>query len=120
MPTNSGQSKSALAGLPVLRELLRRSQSTGGPVILPGAGINHGTICHVMDHLLPHGLKEVHLSGGRWVDGGMDHRPEGMGMGASAEGQWGVWRTDGDAIREVRRIADDSAKSANLTVSAAS
>jgi hypothetical protein len=26
----------------------------------------------------------------RWVDGGMVHRPEDMGMGASAEGQWGM------------------------------
>jgi copper homeostasis protein len=114
MPTHSGQSKSALAGLPVLRELLRRSQRTGGPAILPGAGINHGTISHVMDHLLPHGLKEVHLSGGRWVDGGMVHRPEGMGMGASGEGQWGVWQTDGNAIRDVRRTVDGSANSVDL------
>jgi hypothetical protein len=34
------------------------------------------------------GLKKVHLSSVGWVDGGMVHRPEDMGMGASAEGQW--------------------------------
>ncbi|KAI0253268.1 copper homeostasis CutC domain-containing protein [Lactifluus subvellereus] len=111
----SGQSVSAPAGLPVLRELLQRMQRTGGPTILPGAGINPGTICHVLDHLLPYGLKEIHLSGGRWVDGGMVHRPDGMGMGTSAEGQWGVWQTDSNAIREVRRIADDSASSAGVS-----
>jgi copper homeostasis protein len=59
-------------------------------------------------------LKEIHLSGGRWVDSEMVHRPDGMGMGASAEGQWGVWQTDGNAIREVRKIADDTASSASI------
>ena len=115
-PSRSGQSVSAPAGLPVLRELLQRLQRTGGPTILPGAGINPGTICHVLDHLLPYGLKEIHLSGGKWVDGGMVHRRDGMGMGTGAEGQWGVWQTDGNVIREVRRIADDSASSGSVSV----
>jgi copper homeostasis protein len=105
--TRSGQSVSAPAGLHVLRELLQRSQKNGGPVILPGAGINPGTILHVLENLLPFGLKEVHLSGGKWVEGQMVHRPLGMGMGASEEKEWTVWLTDGDAIREVRTVADD-------------
>jgi copper homeostasis protein len=116
VPSGSGQSKSASAGLLVLRELLQRSQGTGGPAILPGAGINPGTIRNVLDRLLPYELKGVHLSGGRWVEGGMVHRPEGMGMGVSAESQWGVWQTDGNAIREVRRIADAPASSASAVI----
>lgn len=103
----SGQSVSAPAGLYVLRELLQRSQKNGGPVILPGAGINPGTVYHVLENLLPYGLKEVHLSGGKWVEGQMVHRPAGMGMGASEEKEWKVWSTDGDTIREVRTVADD-------------
>jgi len=95
----SGQRESAPAGSHVLRELLQRSQRSGGPDILPGAGINPGTIRHILDQLLPHGLKEVHLSGGKWVDGGMLYRPGGMGMGASTEAEWKVWMTDGDVIR---------------------
>lgn len=106
--TPSGQSVSAPAGLHVLRELLQRSQKNGRPVILPGAGINPGTIRHVLDNLLPYGLKEVHLSGGKWVDGRMVHRPVGMGMGASEETEWAVWLTDGDKIREVRNVADSA------------
>jgi hypothetical protein len=105
--TRSGQSVSAPAGLHVLRELLQRSQKNGGPVILPGAGINPGTVHHVLENLLPYGLKEVHLSGGKWVEGQMVHRPVGMGMGASEEKEWKVWFTDGDTIREVRTVADD-------------
>jgi copper homeostasis protein len=105
--TRSGQSVSAPAGLHVLRELLQRSQRNGGPVILPGAGINPGTAHHVLENLLPYGLKELHLSGGKWVEGQMGHRPVGMGMGASEEKEWKVWLTDGDTIREVRTVADD-------------
>jgi copper homeostasis protein len=52
-------------------------------------------------------LKEVHLSGGKWIEGQMVHRDVGMGMGASEEKEWKVWLTDGDTIREVRTVADD-------------
>ncbi|KAF8492782.1 copper homeostasis CutC domain-containing protein [Russula emetica] len=102
----SGQSVSAPAGLHVLRELLQRSQKNGGPVILPGAGINPGTVHQVLENLLPYGLKEIHLSGGKWVEGQMAHRPVGMGMSASEEKEWKVWLTDEDTIREVRSVAD--------------
>ena len=110
--TLSGQSTSALAGSHVLQELLQRSQTGDGPVILPGAGINPGSIRRVLDNLLPHGLKEVHMSGGRWAESEMIHRPEGMGMGASVQSDWGIWLTDGNAVREVRSIADSSVSSA--------
>lgn len=106
--SRSGQRESAPAGSHVLREL-QRSQRSGGPDILPGAGINPGTIRHILDQLLPHGLKEVHLSGGRWVDGEMVYRPGGMGMGASTETEWRVWVTDGDVIRAVRAAGANSA-----------
>jgi copper homeostasis protein len=104
--TRSGQSVSAPAGLHVLQELLQRSQKNGGPLILPGAGINPGTVHHVLENLLPYGLKEIHLSGGKWVEGQMAHRPVGMDMSASEENEWKVWLTDGDTIREVRSVAD--------------
>jgi len=95
--------------LHVLRELLQRSQKIGGPVILPGAGINPGTVHHVLENLLAYGLKEVHLSGGKWVEGEMIHRPVGMGMGAREEKEWKVWLTDGDMIGQVRTAVDDVA-----------
>jgi copper homeostasis protein len=107
MPLRSGQSISAPEGLRVLGELLQRSQGSGEPTILAGAGINPRTVRDVLDYLLPYGLNEIHLSGGRWVDGQMVHRRAGMGMGTSAERQWSVWLTDGDVIREVRGTADD-------------
>lgn len=108
-PIPSGQSTSVLAGIPVLKELFEKSSTTlssGGPYILPGAGINPGSIRAVMDNLLGDGLCEVHLSGGRWNESEMIYRAEGMGMGGSVQNEWGIWRTDGNSIREVRSIAD--------------
>jgi copper homeostasis protein len=51
-------------------------------------------------------LKEIHLSGGKWAEGQMVHRPVGRGMGASEEKEWMVWLTDGDVIQEVRMLMD--------------
>ncbi|KAI9438441.1 copper homeostasis CutC domain-containing protein [Lactarius psammicola] len=104
----SGQSISAPSGLHILQELLQRSQTSGGPIILPGAGINPASIRNVLDNLLPYGLREVHMSGGRWTESEMVHQPEGMGMGASVQNDWGIWLTDGNTVREVRGIADNS------------
>jgi copper homeostasis protein len=58
--------------------------------------------------LIPHGLREVHLSGGRWNEGRMHHRPEGMGMGVGHGRDWDVWCTDSEIIREVRQIVDQT------------
>jgi copper homeostasis protein CutC len=106
--TLSGQSTSVPMGLPVLQMLLQRSQTGDGPVILPGAGVNPGSIRAVLDSLLPYGLKEIHMSGGRWSESEMVYRSEGMGMGASVQREWGIWQTDGNSVREVRSIADSS------------
>lgn len=74
--------------------------------LLPGSGVNASTVRSVLEALLPYGLQEIHLSGGVWEDGGMKHRPEGMGMGIGGRGDWGVWKTDEQKIREVRLIVD--------------
>jgi copper homeostasis protein len=59
----------------------------------------------VLGTLLPYGLQEIHLSGGSWIEGEMAYKREGMGMGVG-KGEWGVWRTSEQQIREVRLIAD--------------
>jgi len=75
-----------------------KSTSVG---ILPGSGINISTIPIVCRALLSHGLKEIHLSGGKWMDGRSAYRPEGMGMG-----EWSIWGTDEEEIRQVRDFVD--------------
>ena len=74
--------------------------------ILVGSGINPTTVKQVLAYQ-DIGLREIHLTGGRWVEGEMWHRPEGMGMGTPGNG-WSVWRTSEEAIREVRSLADES------------
>lgn len=61
----------------------------------------------ILTRLLPLGLREIHLSGGRWVPNGMGFKRPNMGMGLGGESDWGVWRTQRDKVREVRRIVDE-------------
>lgn len=77
-----------------------------GLTILPGSGINAKTIPEVLTRLLPSGLKEIHLSGGRWVANGMGFKRPNMGLGLGGESDWGVWRTQTDRVKEVRRMVD--------------
>ena len=74
--------------------------------ILPGSGINVDTIYIITCSDWWKEFREVHLSAGHWVDGTMQFRKEGMGMGLGGVGEWGVWRTDTEVVREVRRIAE--------------
>lgn len=73
--------------------------------ILAGSGINPATVGSLLQEILPSGLEEIHLSGGRWVEGDMWHRPEDLGMGVIGH-EWSIWRTSEAAIRDVRMQAD--------------
>ncbi|KAL1722202.1 copper homeostasis CutC domain-containing protein [Schizophyllum commune] len=102
-----GHGPTAPGSIPVLRQLLNRI-SDGTPwalSILPGSGISPETAGPVLEALVPHGLTELHMSGGVWEEGTMDFRRPDMGMGAGSE--WGVWRTQADRVRAVRAIADE-------------
>lgn len=101
----SGGGTTAPQSLSMLKALLQRSQlllkqETRTLTILPGSGINDKTIGDILT-LLPYDLHEVHLSGGAWVDGGMQHRVDGMGMGVGGAGEWGLWVTQTERVRAV-------------------
>ncbi|GJE89573.1 copper homeostasis CutC domain-containing protein [Phanerochaete sordida] len=112
----SGQGKTAPSdeSLANLKELFRMNSvnehKSSVLSILPGSGINPQTIGVVLDTLLPLGLREVHLSAGGWLPSDMVHRPEGMGMGVGGEGEWGIWRTNAETVREVRHAMDEAWK----------
>ncbi|ETW87158.1 copper homeostasis protein [Heterobasidion irregulare TC 32-1] len=91
--------------IPLLKARSKHADSPT-PEILPGSGINPRTVRGVLDVLLPHNLSEMHMSGGEWIEGGMAHKPAGLGMG-SGRGEWDIWRTDERAVREVRECVDD-------------
>ncbi|KAF9270647.1 hypothetical protein L218DRAFT_48753 [Marasmius fiardii PR-910] len=102
----SGQKSTVLDSLDVLKSLSatnRHSSSDKAPSILPGSGINAGTVETVVRELDP---TEIHLSGGGWVEGQMEFRRKGMSMGVSSDNDWSIWRTDEATIREVRNKVD--------------
>ena len=71
--------------------------------ILPGSGVSPSTIRTALRRLLPLGLRQIHMSGGRWIPGEACYRKDGMGMGVG-EGEWAVWRTSEERVREVVEI----------------
>lgn len=110
LTSGRGKTASLAESLEVLKELFRMNSvnehESSWTSILPGSGINPKTVGVVLDALLPLGLREIHLSAGGWVSSEMAHKPEGMGMGVGGEGEWGIWRTKEETVREVRRTVD--------------
>ncbi|PCH34243.1 hypothetical protein WOLCODRAFT_135585 [Wolfiporia cocos MD-104 SS10] len=106
----SGHGPVAAGSVDVLCKLLRDAKSgrsTGAPAILVGSGVNATTVHPLLNTLVPLGLGEIHLSGATWISGAMKYRKEGMDMGAGGDGEWGIWRTSRERVREVRRITDE-------------
>jgi len=106
----SGQSRSALQGLPILKKLFKERnmlvEDVWGLTIMPGSGINGKTLPPLLEALLPTGLREIHLSGGKWVMSDMASKRDDMGMGVDRDTEWGVWRTQEDQVRRVRELCD--------------
>ncbi|KAF8665333.1 hypothetical protein AX16_000352 [Volvariella volvacea WC 439] len=107
----SGHAKTVSEGIPTIQRLYEtvHKLADGEPwslTILPGSGVNPATIRSILSTLLPYGLREIHLSGGHWIDNGVVYRPEGMEMGVG-KGEWAIWRTSEDKIRQVRRVVDE-------------
>ena len=73
---------------------------------MPGSGINSKSLSSILPSLLPLGLREIHLSGGKWTPGGMIFHRDGMGMCNDDDGEWAVWRTQESEVRKVRELAD--------------
>jgi hypothetical protein len=112
-PVFSGLGQKAVTpdSLAVIQDLLERASAAeadgGSLTIMPGSGINADTIHDVLSTLLPHGLREVHLSAGTWVPSAMRFRRPDMGMGVGGAGEWGIWRTRESIVRAVRTAIDD-------------
>lgn len=104
--TLSGHGKTVLQSLDVLKSLYETTRQVSREAswvlnILPGSGIDPDTVGPILDSLLPHGLQEIHLSGGSWIESGMEFRKEGMGMG-----EWAIWSTNEEKVRRVRQVTD--------------
>jgi len=107
----SGQKPKVQEGLPILQGLFKTRKElveddAWGLTIMPGSGINSKSLSSILSPLLPLGLREIHLSGGKWTPGGMVFHRDGMGMGSDDDGEWGVWRAQESEVRKVRELAD--------------
>ncbi|KAF8910098.1 copper homeostasis CutC domain-containing protein [Gymnopilus junonius] len=106
----SGQKPKAPEGLPTLQKLFNIRQKVvddpmWGLTIMPGSGVNGNTLPSLLETLLPLGLREIHMSGGKWISGGMAFKKSGMGMGTDKDTEWSVWRTQEDEVRTAKEIA---------------
>lgn len=96
-------SPSSLAQLKDLHHLAQvlSSENQRSISILPGSGINSNTVQILLAILVPLGLQEIHMSGGRWLESEMEYRREDMGLGT-----YDIWQTDEQTVAQVRQIVD--------------
>ncbi|TCD71193.1 hypothetical protein EIP91_012143 [Steccherinum ochraceum] len=106
VPTSVRPIRAFLRAAEILSE--RHRTPTNPLTILPGSGLNPGTVPAFVHDVLLLGLREIHLSGSGWIDGSMEFRKEGMGMGVGGQGDWGIWRTNEEVIRQVRKAVDEA------------
>ena len=84
---------------------------------MPGSGVSEQTVRQIVEILVPLGMREIHLSGGKWEDGLASFKKEGMGMGAGGQNDWSVWHTQEEAVRRVRNAVDAFWKARVLDIS---
>lgn len=105
----SGHGKLAPESLERLSQIASQALALRPPItVLPGSGINAKTVHDIAKCGWWKEFRELHLSAGHWIDGPMQFRKEGMGMGIGGRGEWGIWRTDPDVVKEVKTIAEKS------------
>lgn len=109
---HSGQKSKAPEGLITLETLFKTQkelveEDTWGLSIMPGSGVHGASLPKLFHVLFPLGLREVHLSGGRWVPSNMTFRRDDMGMSSGGkETEWSVWRTEQQEVQLVREISE--------------
>ena len=94
----SGQEATAMAGVPLLKELVE--QADGRIIIMPGCGVNSANAATILQVT---GATEIHASARKSVGSGMLFRHSGVSMGNPDSDEYARKETD---INEVRAIID--------------
>ena len=94
----SGQAATAMAGVPLLKELVE--QADGRIIIMPGCGVNSANAATILQAT---GATEIHASARKSVGSGMLFRHSGVSMGNPDCDEYARKETD---INEVRAIID--------------
>lgn len=100
----SGAAASCSAGVDVLARLLQLRDTTGGPEVLIGAGVDAGVITRLRS-LLPQ-ARAFHMSGKMLVESGMQFRREGVPMGLPGLDEWHIQQTNDAAVVAARKALD--------------
>lgn len=101
----SGQRENCLAGMPLLKELSKLRQRTGGPQIMAGAGVTPDVIRTFLEET---DITAYHLSAKKTMDSGMRYRREGVPMGLPSLSEYTIYRTDSRVVAEAKRILTES------------
>lgn len=92
----SGQAATAVAGIPLLKELAE--QAGERIIIMPGCGVNSTNAAAILNAT---GAKEIHASARKSVGCGMKFRHSGVSMGSPNSDEYARKETD---VEEVRAI----------------
>lgn len=97
----SGQRESSWEGRELIAGLVRES---GGKVdIMPGGGVSAGTIRELIPAT---GATSYHMSGKVVLDSGMTYRRQEVSMGVPGMGEYEIFRTSKEKVREAREVLD--------------
>lgn len=98
----SGQEASALEGVDLIRDLVRRAGDR--IVVMPGGGVGR----HIRKIVERSGVREVHLTATKTVESVMRYRNARVAMGSPLRAPEFSWRTtDADAVRALRQAVEE-------------
>ena len=95
----SGQKASALEGLDLLKELVKKAETIA---IMPGSGVSSKNLPLLMES----GAKAYHMSAKKVVDSPMTYRREGVPMGLPMMSEFVLWRCDGEEVAKAKAILE--------------
>lgn len=95
----SGQKNSAMEGLDLLKELVKKAD---GIDIMPGSGVSSKNL----EKLLESGAKSYHMSAKKVVESPMEYRREGVSMGLPMMSEFTLWRCDGEEVARAKSILE--------------
>ena len=96
MQASSGCAATALAGVPLLKELVE--QADGRIIIMPGCGVNSDNAATILKAT---GAKEIHASARKSVGSGMKFRHSGVSMGNPDSDEYARKETDASEVKAI-------------------
>jgi len=95
----SGQSRSAILGIPLIRKLLARAK--GRIIVMPGGGISSQNVHLLMEKT---DATELHLSASKLAQGSMTYRKRGLSLNSSQGMDNRQRRIDPEELKQIRML----------------